>query len=81
MEACSFFRRCVLKISYKKLWIKLLEKDLMKRDLQNMAGISSTSIAKLGKGENVNTAILVKICKALDCDTSDIMEIDRTTRE
>jgi len=58
----------------------LLEKDLMKRDLQEMAGISSTSIAKLGKGENVNTAILVKICKALDCDTSDIMEIDRTTQ-
>ena len=70
-----------MKISYKKLWIKLLEKDLMKRDLQNMAGISSMSIAKLGKGENVNTAILVKICEALDCDISDIMEIDRTTRE
>jgi len=42
-----------------------------------MAGISGASIAKLGKGENVNTDILVKICKAMDCDTSDIMEIER----
>ena len=66
-----------MKINYKKLWIMLLERNLMKRDLQNMAGISGASIAKLGKGENVNTDILVKICKAMDCDTSDIMEIER----
>jgi DNA-binding Xre family transcriptional regulator len=59
----------------------LLEKDLMKRDLQRLAGISSTSIAKLGKGENVNTDILVKICKAMDCDTADIMEIERIPQE
>ncbi|NLE04244.1 MAG: helix-turn-helix transcriptional regulator [Crenarchaeota archaeon] len=62
-------------ISYKKLWKLLIDRDLKKRDLQMMAGISSASIAKLGKGENVNTDILVKICNALNCDVSDIMEI------
>ena len=70
-----------MKISYKKLWKMLIDKDLRKLDLQKIAGISSTSVAKLSKGENVNTDILVKICKALDCDTSDIMEIDRTAQE
>ena len=70
-----------MKISYKKLWKLLIDRDLRKRDLQEMADISTTSVAKLGKGENVNTDILVKICRALDCDTSDIMEIDRTAQE
>ena len=65
------------KISYKKLWKLLIDKDLRKLDLQHMAGISSTSIAKLSKGENVQTDVLVKICDALLCDTTDIMEIER----
>jgi DNA-binding Xre family transcriptional regulator len=62
-------------ISYKKLWKLLIDKDMLKRDLQRKAGISSASITKLGKNENVNTDILEKICKALDCDISDIMEM------
>lgn len=62
-------------ISYKKLWKLLIDKDMLKKDLQKKAGISSASITKLGKNENVNTGILEKICKALDCDISDIMEI------
>jgi DNA-binding Xre family transcriptional regulator len=45
-----------------------------KQDLRKMTGISSASIAKLGKGENVNTEVLLRICKALNCDISDIME-------
>lgn len=64
-------------ISYKKLWKLLIDKDLLKKDLCEMAGISSASMAKLGKNENINTEILVRICSALDCDTSDIMEIMR----
>jgi DNA-binding Xre family transcriptional regulator len=48
---------------------------MLKKDLQKKAGISSASITKLGKNENVNTDILEKICKALDCDISDIMEM------
>mgnify|MGYP000864749998 CR=1 FL=1 len=62
-------------ISYKKLWKLLIDKDMRKKDLQKLAGVSSASITKLGKNENVNTDVLVKICRALDCDVSDIMEI------
>lgn len=63
-------------MSYKKLWKLLIDKNLKKKDLQKMAGISSSSIAKLGRNENVNTEIINKICNALDCDTSDIMEME-----
>jgi len=61
--------------SYKKLWKLLIDRDMKKRDLCEKAGVSATSLAKLGKGENVNTDILVKICLALDCGIDDIMEI------
>lgn len=63
-------------ITYKKLWKLLIDKEMMKKDLCEMAGISSASMAKLGKNENVNTDILVRICSALNCDTSDIMGIE-----
>lgn len=63
-------------ISYKKLWKLLIDKEMMKKDLCEKAGISSASMAKLGKNENVNTDILVRICNALQCDTCDIMEIE-----
>ena len=66
-------------ISYKKLWHLLLDKNMNKGDLQKIAKISSTSIAKLNKGENIQTDVLVKICAALNCDTSDIMEFDRNS--
>jgi len=62
-------------ISYKKLWKLLIDKDLKKKDLPRLAGISSASVTKLGKNENVNTEILQKICRALGCDISDIMEM------
>ena len=62
-------------ISYKKLWKLLIDKDMKKKDLQRASGISSASITKLGKNENVNTEILEKICLALECDISDIMEM------
>lgn len=62
-------------ISYKKLWKLLIDKDMKKEDLRIKAGISTNTMAKLGKNENVNTDILVKICSALDCDIADIMEI------
>jgi len=61
--------------SYKKLWKLLIDREMKKRDLCVKAGVSATSLAKLGKGENVNTDILVKICLALDCGIDDIMEI------
>ncbi len=62
-------------ISYKKLWKLLIDKDMKKQDLQMQAKLSSSTIAKLKHGDNVSTAILLKICKALHCDISDIMEI------
>ena len=62
-------------VSYKKLWKLLIDKDLKKRDLCQMAGVSSASVAKLTKGENVQTYVLVKICAALSCGIEDIMEI------
>lgn len=64
-------------ISYKKLWKLLIDRDMKKKDLCELARISSASMAKLGKNENINTDILVRICEALDCDTSDIMEIEK----
>ena len=68
-------------ISYKKLWKLLIDKDMLKKDLQIKAGISAASITKLGKNENVNTEILEKICVALECDIADIMELDIDKRE
>lgn len=64
-----------MSISYKKLWKLLIDKDMKKKDLRELAGISSSTIARLSRNENVNTIILVKICNALECDISDIMEI------
>ena len=64
-----------MKISYKKLWKLLIDREMMKKELTEQAGISTASIAKLGKNENVNTEILLKICTALKCDVSDIMEV------
>jgi len=60
--------------SYNNLWKLLIDKNMNKQDLRKLTGISSASIAKLGKGENVNTEVLLRICKALECDISDIME-------
>ena len=62
-------------VSYKKLWKLLIDKDMKKKDLQSLAGISAASITKLGKNENVNMDIIEKICIAMKCDISDILEI------
>ena len=62
-------------ISYKKLWKLLIDKDMKKKDLQRVAGISAASVTKLGKTANVNTEIIEKICVSLQCDVSDIMEM------
>ncbi len=62
-------------ISYKKLWKLLIDKDMKKKDLRLATGITTTALAKLGKNEHVNTEILVKICKVLECNIEDIMEI------
>ena len=62
-------------VSYKKLWKILIDKDIKKKDLSTMAGISSATITKMGKNGHVTTEVLLKICKALDCQIDDIVEI------
>ena len=62
-------------VSYKKLWILLIERNMKKTDLRIRSGISTGALAKLGRNENVNTEVLAKICKALDCKIEDIMEM------
>lgn len=62
-------------ITYKKLWKILIDRDMKRQDLQKLANISASSIAKLGKCENVTTEVLIKICQALKVDLSDIMEL------
>ena len=64
-----------MKISYNKLWKLLVDKGMKKKDLKEVTGISTTIIAKLGRNENVTTDTLLKICTALDCNISDIMDI------
>ena len=68
-------------ISYKKLWKLLIDKELKKKDLQQMSGVSAASITKMGRNENVNTEIIEKICLALNCDVVDIMEITENTKD
>lgn len=69
------FERCVMAVSYNKLWKLLIDKNMKKKELGEAAGISNTLIAKLGKNENVTVEVLVKICTALDCKIEDIMEL------
>lgn len=64
----------MITISYNKLWKMLIDKDMNKKDLKNKTGISSASIAKLGKSENITTDVLLKICNGLDCRLEDILE-------
>ena len=76
------YRGEIMEVSYKKLWKLLIDKDMKKKDLQEVAGISWTSVTKLSKGETVSMDVLMKVCKALNCDISDIVEfIDATDKE
>ena len=61
-------------ISYKKLWKMLIDRDMKKKDLCAIAGISTASVTKMGKGGHVTTEVLAKICTALGCTLDDIME-------
>lgn len=63
-----------MSVSYKKLWKLLIDKNMIKKQLREQAGLTTNVIAKLGKDENVSTEVLCKICKALDCGLDDIIE-------
>ena len=62
-------------VSYDKLWKLLIDKKMNRTEMKEKSGISTASLAKLGKNANITTDVLVKICEALDCDISDIMEV------
>ena len=62
-------------VCYNKLWKLLIDKNMKKKDLRLATGISTTALAKLGKNEHVSTEILTRICRALECDICDIVEL------
>lgn len=62
-------------VCYNKLWKLLIDRNMKKTELRRATGISTAALAKLGKNEHVSTEILAKICKALDCDICDIVEL------
>lgn len=64
-----------MEVSYKKLWKLLIDKDMKKKDLRANAGISWATVTKLSKGETVSMEVLMKICKTLDCNIGDIMDL------
>lgn len=66
-----------MKISYKNLWKLLIDKKMNKATLRRLTGISAATMAKLGKGENINTNVLLRICEALNCNISDVMSIEK----
>ena len=66
-----------MRMSYNRLWKLLIDKNMKKSDLRKIAGVSSSSLAKLSKGENVTTDVILKICDVLDCQPGDILEFRR----
>ncbi len=67
-------------VSYLKLWKLLLDKGLKKQDLVDKVGLSSSTVAKMGKGEPVSNKVMEKICNYLGCDVTDIMEYEKKER-
>ena len=63
-----------MSISYNKLWKQLIDKNMTKTELRLEADIGTSTLAKLGKNEQVSMDVLLRICKTLDCDIADIME-------
>lgn len=61
-------------ISYNKLWKLLIDKNMTKTDLRKAADISTTTLAKMGKGENVSMDVMLRICQVLDCNIGDVMD-------
>lgn len=64
-----------MEVSYKKLWIELVKRDMNKTELVKEAGISWTSVTKMSKNENVSMEVLKKVCKALNCNIGDVLYV------
>lgn len=70
-----------MKISYKKLWVMLIQREITKVQLRADAGISAGTMSKLNKGEDVALSVLLRICDYLNCDIGDICEAVRTGKD
>lgn len=70
-----------MKANYKKLWHILLDRDMKKKELAQIAGVSTYTINKLNKNENVTVEVLGKICRALNCTLDDIMEFEEDEKQ
>lgn len=66
-----------MSVSYKKLWMKIAEKEMKRTDLKDVIGISSNTLAKLGKNEYISLEIIERICIGLNCDIGDIVEVNK----
>lgn len=66
-----------MRISYKKLWVLLIQKDISKATLRKEVGLSTGTMSKLNKGEEVALTVLMRLCDYLDCDIGDICEVLR----
>ena len=73
-----YYEEINMEFSYKKLWKLLIDREMQKKELCALAGISTATISKMTKGENVTTDTLIKICTALQCDITDILELVET---
>ena len=69
-----------MSISYNKLWKKIIDNDMTKTDLRLKADIGTSTLAKLGKNEQVSMDVLLRICKVLNCDISEIMEVIKESK-
>ena len=68
-----------MKVSYKKLWMQLIQKDITKSTLRKDLGFSTSTMSKLNKGEEVSLSVLLRLCDYLNCDIGDICEAVRVT--
>lgn len=64
-----------MSVSYKKLFKLLIDRDMKKKDLRELAGIGNSTMTKLANNENVTIEVMAKICKALACKLDDVIEI------
>lgn len=64
-----------MSISYNKLWKLLIDKGMLKKDLMATTKITASTMAKMGKNEPVSLEVLVRICKVLECNIGDIMDV------
>ena len=62
-------------VSYKKLWHLLIDRNMKKKDLQNVANLTSHAMRKLSRDEAITTDTLAKICRSLECTVDDIMDV------